>query len=57
MNAKELIFQLIGVEVDTEDLDDLREKPQQFVKTEEEAKLLQDLFLLLRKTEDTEESQ
>jgi hypothetical protein len=52
-----LIFQLIGVEVDTEDLDDLREKPQQFVKTEEEAKLLQDLFLLLRKTEDTEESQ
>ncbi|MEL7626527.1 MAG: hypothetical protein AAGU15_06680 [Anaerolineaceae bacterium] len=55
MNIKELIFSLTGVEVNTENLADLKAHPRDYTESDEDASLLAELFFLLEKTEESEE--
>ena len=55
MSLKELIFDLIGVQVNSENLAEMRRDPRAFVENEEEAQALEELLFLLEKTEESEE--
>ena len=55
MNIKELIFSLTGVEVNTENLADLKAHPLDYTESDEDASLLAELFFLLEQTEESEE--
>ena len=55
MNLKELIFDLIGVAVYSENLAEIRRDPRAFVETEEQAQALEELLFLLDKTEESED--
>ena len=55
MNIKELIFSLTGVEVNTENLADLKAHPRDYTESDEDASLLTELFFLLEQTEESEE--
>jgi hypothetical protein len=55
MSLKELIFDLIGVQVNSENLAEMRRDPRPFVESEEEAQALEELLFLLEKTEESEE--
>ena len=57
MSIKELIFSLTGVEVNTENLADLKANPSYYTNSKEEAELLTELFFLLDQTEESEELQ
>ena len=47
MNVKERIKTLLGIEVSTDNLLELWENPEKYVLTPEDAKKLEDLFLLI----------
>ena len=47
MNVKDRIKALLGIEVSTDNLLELWEKPEKYVSTPEEADKLGDLFLLV----------
>ena len=47
MNVKERIKALLGIEVSTDNLLELWENPEKYVSTPEDAKKLEDLFLLV----------
>ena len=55
MNLKELIFDLIGVVVYSENLAEIRRDPRAFVETEEQAQALEELLFLLDKSEESED--
>ena len=55
MNLKELIFDLIGVAVYSENLAEIRRDPRAFVETEEQAQALYELLFLLDKSEVSED--
>ncbi len=55
MSIKELIFSLTGVEVNTENLTDLKAHPRDYTESDEDASLLAELFFLLEQTEESEE--
>lgn len=55
MSLKELIFDLIGVQVNSENLAEMRRDPRAFVENKEEAQALEELLFLLEKTEESEE--
>lgn len=55
MNLKELIFDLIGVAVYSENLAEIRRDPHAFVETEEQAQALEELLFLLDKSEESED--
>lgn len=55
MSLKELIFDLIGLQVNSENLAEMRRDPRAFVESEEEAQALEELLFLLEKTEESEE--
>ena len=55
MNLKELIFDLIGVAVNSENLAEIRRDPRAFVETEEQAQALEELLFLLDKSEESED--
>lgn len=55
MNLKELIFDLIGVAVYSENLAEIRRDPRAFVETEEQAQELEELLFLLDKSEESED--
>jgi len=56
MNLKELIFDLIGVAVYSENLAEIRRDPRAFVQTEEQAQDLEELLFLLEKSEESEDA-
>lgn len=56
MNLKELIFDLIGVAVYSENLAEIRRDPRAFVETEEQAQALEELLFLLDKSEESEDA-
>ena len=56
MNLKELIFDLIGVAVYSENLAEIRRDPRAFVETEEQAQSLEELLFLLDKSEESEDA-
>lgn len=56
MNLKELIFDLIGVAVYSENLAEIRRDPRAFVETEEQAQDLEELLFLLEKSEESEDA-
>jgi len=56
MNLKELIFDLIGVAVYSENLAEIRRDPRAFVETEEQAQNLEELLFLLDKSEESEDA-
>jgi hypothetical protein len=56
MNIKNLIKSLLGIEVDTEDILELRENPRKYVTKEEDVERLEDLFLLIDLTSKLEVS-
>ncbi len=56
MNLKELIFDLIGVAVYSENLAEIRRDPRAFVETEEQAQALEELLFLLEKSEESEDA-
>lgn len=47
MNIKNLIKSLLDIEVDTDDILELRENPRKYVAKEEDVEKLNDLFLLI----------
>ena len=47
MNIKNLIKTLLDIEVNTEDILELRENPRKYVTKEEDVERLEDLFLLM----------
>ena len=47
MNIKNLIKSLLDIEVETEDILELRENTRKYVTKEEDAERLEDLFLLM----------
>jgi hypothetical protein len=47
MNIKNLIKSLLDIEVDTDDILELRENPRKYVTKEEDIEKLKDLFLLI----------
>jgi hypothetical protein len=49
-----MIKNLIGIEVQTDDLAELRLDPAKYTATQEDAKKLQDLFLLMDLTDEME---
>lgn len=51
MNVRELIRKLLDIEVNTYDLAALRANPRAHVNSDEDAKKLRDLFLLIEMTE------
>ncbi|MDD3948787.1 MAG: hypothetical protein RBS09_05900 [Anaerolineaceae bacterium] len=55
MSIKELIFSLTGVEINTENLADLKAHPRDYTQSDEDAALLAELFFLLEQTEESEE--
>lgn len=55
MNLKELIFDLIGVAVYSENLAEIRRDLRAFVETEEQAQALEELLFLLDKSEESED--
>jgi len=55
MNLKELIFDLIGVVVTSENIAEIRRDPRAFVETEEQAQALEELLFLLDKSEESED--
>ncbi|HHU13150.1 MAG TPA: hypothetical protein GXZ64_07965 [Clostridiaceae bacterium] len=55
MDIKETIKNLIGVEVTTDDLKAIRENPEQYTSSKENAARLEELVMLLRLTEETED--
>ena len=55
MNLKELIFDLIGVAVYSENLAEIRRDPRALVETEEQAQALEELLFLLDKSEESED--
>ena len=56
MNLKELIFDLIGVAVSSENIAEIRRDPRAFVETEEQAQNLEELLFLLEKSEESEDA-
>ena len=56
MNLKELIFELIGVVVTSENIAEIRLDPRAFVQTEEQAQDLEELLFLLEKSEESEDA-
>ena len=56
MNLKELIFDLIGVAVSSENITEIRRDPRAFVETEEQAQNLEELLFLLDKSEESEDA-
>ena len=54
MNIKNLIKSLLDIEVDTEDILELRENPRKYVTREEDVEKLEDLFLLMDLTDKLE---
>ena len=56
MNLKELLFDLIGVAVYSENLAEIRRDPRAFVETEEQAQALEELLFLLDKSEESEDA-
>ena len=56
MNLKELIFDLIGVAVTSENIAEIRLDPRAFVETEEQAQALEELLFLLDKSEESEDA-
>ena len=56
MNLKELIFDLIGVAVSSENIAEIRHDPRAFVETEEQAQDLEELLFLLEKSEESEDA-
>ncbi|MCK9271740.1 MAG: hypothetical protein ACOX7C_08120 [Brevefilum sp.] len=56
MNLKELIFDLIGVVVTSENIAEIRLDPRAFVQTEEQAQDLEELLFLLEKSEESEDA-
>ena len=55
MSVKELIFDLIGVAVTSENLAEIRSDPRAFTETEEQALALEELLFLLEKSEESED--
>jgi len=55
MNLKELIFDLIGVAVTSENLAEIRSDPRAFTETEEQALVLEELLFLLERSEESED--
>lgn len=53
-DIKSMIKNLIGIEVQTDDLAELRLDPAKYTATQEDAKKLQDLFLLMDLTDEME---
>ncbi len=53
-DIKLMIKNLIGIEVQTDDLAELRLDPAKYTATQEDAKKLQDLFLLMDLTDEME---
>ena len=47
MNIKNLIKTLLDIEVNTEEILELRENPRKYVTKEEDVEKLEDLFLLI----------
>jgi hypothetical protein len=47
MNIKNLIKTLLDIEVNTDDILELRENPRKYVAKEEDVEKLEDLFLLI----------
>ena len=47
MNIKNLIKSLLDIEVNTDDILELRENPRKYVAKEEDVEKLEDLFLLV----------
>ena len=56
MNLKDLIFDLIGVAVTSENIAEIRLDPRAFVETEEQAQDLEELLFLLEKSEESEDA-
>lgn len=54
MSIKNLIKILLDIEVNAEDMLKLRENPKEYVTNEDDAKKLQDLFLLMDLAESKE---
>ena len=50
MNIKNLIKTLLDIEVNTEDILELRENPRKYVTKEEDVEKLENLFLLMELT-------
>ncbi len=55
MSVKELIFDLIGVAVTSENLAEIRSDPRAFTETEEQALVLEELLFLLERSEESED--
>jgi hypothetical protein len=55
MSAKELIFDLIGVVITSDNLAEIRSDPHAFTETEEQALALEELLFLLEKSEESED--
>ena len=53
-DIKLMINNLIGIEVQTDDLAELRLDPAKYTSTQEDAEKLQDLFLLMDLTDEME---
>jgi hypothetical protein len=47
MSIKSLIKTLLDIEVNTEDITELRENPKEYVNKDEDVQKLKDLFLLM----------
>ena len=47
MSIKSLIKTLLDIEVNTEDITELRENPKEYVNKDEDVEKLKDLFLLM----------
>ena len=50
MSIKSLIKTLLDIEVNTEDITELRENPREYVNKDEDVEKLKDLFLLIELT-------
>lgn len=55
MSFRELIYELIGVDVESEDFAEIRRNPRDFVESEEDLQFLKELIFLLDKSEEGEE--
>lgn len=55
MNLKEMIFNLIGVVVTSENIVEIRRDPRAYTATEEQAQALEELLFLLEKSEESED--
>lgn len=56
MNIKKLIKTLIDIEINTDDILELRDNPKKHVAKEEDVEKLEDLFLLIDLTDKLEQS-